>query len=137
MQDHQVAHSTASLTDALADKDASCVYISSTNENHHGQALAAIAAGKQVLCDKPLGLTLSQADEMVVTSGGFLSVRIHHAAHSPENLQGWRVNDASAAGGVIPDIKEHNADVARLLFNFICYHSKNIALLRRHVPYGK
>jgi hypothetical protein len=72
-----------------------------------------------------------------VTSGGFLSVRIHHAVHLPENLQGWRVNDASAAGGVIPDIKEHNADVARFLFNFICYHSKNIALLRRHVPYGR
>ena len=65
VQDHQIAHSTASLADALADKDASCVYISSTNENHHGQALAAIAAGKQVLCDKPLGLTLSPADEIV------------------------------------------------------------------------
>jgi len=167
-QDHQVAHSTTSLADALSNKDACCVYISSTNEKNHGQALAAIAAGKHTLCEKPLGLTLSQADEMVTAAekqgtvfatnhhlscsgshravrdliasgeiGRVLSVRINHAVHLPENLQGWRVNDASGAGGVIPYIKEHNADVARSLFNFICYHSKNVALLCRLVPYGK
>jgi 1,5-anhydro-D-fructose reductase (1,5-anhydro-D-mannitol-forming) len=47
--------------------------------------------------------------------GRVLSLRIHHAVHLPENLQGWRINDASAGGGVIPDITVHDADVARFL----------------------
>ena len=39
------------------------VYISSTNEKHHAQALAAIAAGKHVLCEKPLAMTVAEAAE--------------------------------------------------------------------------
>jgi 1,5-anhydro-D-fructose reductase (1,5-anhydro-D-mannitol-forming) len=145
-KDHKIAHATTALTEALADQTAACVYISSTNEKHHAQALAAIAAGKHVLCEKPLGLTLSQAHQMIAAAakqgtvfatnhhlrcsgshrairdliasgqiGRVLSVRIHHAVHLPENLQGWRINDASAGGGVIPDITVHDADVVRFL----------------------
>ena len=145
-QEHEIAHSTTSLQEALADDATSCVYISSTNEKHHAQALAAIEAGKHVLCEKPLGLSLGEAQEMVSAAerrgtvfatnhhlrcsgshravrnlvasgeiGRVLSVRIFHAVHLPENLQGWRINDASAGGGVIPDITVHDADVARFL----------------------
>ena len=145
-QEHGIAKHTASLEDALADADAGAVYISSTNEKHHAQAMAAIAAGKHVLCEKPLGMTIAEAEEMVAAAkergivfgtnhhlrcsgshravrdliqsgeiGDVLSVRIHHAVHLPENLQGWRINDASAGGGVIPDITVHDADVARFL----------------------
>lgn len=144
--DHGIANSTSDLAEALADDTAACVYISSTNEKHHPQAMAAIAAGKHVLCEKPLGMSLAQAHEMVSAAnaagivfgtnhhlrcagthraareiilsgeiGSVLSLRIHHAVHLPENLQGWRINDASAGGGVIPDITVHDADVARFL----------------------
>ncbi|MGH7067132.1 MAG: Gfo/Idh/MocA family protein [Acetobacteraceae bacterium] len=41
------------------------VYISTTNEQHVAQTLAAAAAGKHVLCEKPLGLTLDEARRMV------------------------------------------------------------------------
>lgn len=41
------------------------VYISTTNEQHAAQTLAAAAAGKHVLCEKPLGLTLDEATHMV------------------------------------------------------------------------
>ncbi|MCU0907653.1 MAG: Gfo/Idh/MocA family oxidoreductase, partial [Rhodobacteraceae bacterium] len=36
----------------LADAATDAVYISSTNEKHHAQAMQAIAAGKHVLCEK-------------------------------------------------------------------------------------
>jgi 1,5-anhydro-D-fructose reductase (1,5-anhydro-D-mannitol-forming) len=49
----------------LADPDLDVVYISSTNEKHHEQALAAIRAGKPVLCEKPLALNLPDAREIV------------------------------------------------------------------------
>ena len=41
------------------------VYISTTNELHRDQVFAAAAAGKHVLCEKPLALTLKDARAMV------------------------------------------------------------------------
>jgi 1,5-anhydro-D-fructose reductase (1,5-anhydro-D-mannitol-forming) len=130
----------------LDDPSIAAVYISSTNEKHHAQAMAAIAAGKHVLCEKPLAMTVAEAAEMVRAAGAahvtfatnhhlrcsgshrairdliasgrigrVLSLRLFHAVHLPPQLQGWRINDAGAGGGVIPDITVHDADVARFL----------------------
>jgi 1,5-anhydro-D-fructose reductase (1,5-anhydro-D-mannitol-forming) len=54
-----------SVNALLADAAVDAVYISTTNELHHTQTLAAAAAGKHVLCEKPLALTLAHAREMV------------------------------------------------------------------------
>lgn len=54
----------------LADAGLDAVYISSTNEKHHAQAKAAIAAGKHVLCEKPLAMTLDEAADMVAAAKG-------------------------------------------------------------------
>ncbi|MHA3978976.1 Gfo/Idh/MocA family protein [Halovulum sp. GXIMD14794] len=143
---HGIASSGTDLAEALADPEVEAVYISSTNEKHFDQAMAAIAAGRHVLCEKPLAMTLGDARTMVeaaeavgvvfatnhhlrcsgshramralITAGRIgkvLSLRIFHAVHLPENLQGWRINDASAGGGVIPDITVHDVDVTRFL----------------------
>ncbi|RYI32720.1 MAG: Gfo/Idh/MocA family oxidoreductase [Acetobacteraceae bacterium] len=143
---HAIPVRRTDLSMVLADPSIGAVYISSTNEKHHDQALAAIAAGKHVLCEKPLAMTVAEAGAMVRASrtagvvfatnhhlrcsgshrairgliasgriGRVLSLRIFHAVHLPPHLQGWRINDAGAGGGVIPDITVHNADVARFL----------------------
>lgn len=52
----------------LADPAVDAVYISTTNELHRDQALAAIAAGKHVLCEKPLALSLDDAKAMVAAA---------------------------------------------------------------------
>ena len=57
--------STTDLDALLGDPAIDAVYISTTNEKHHPQAMAAIAAGKHVLCEKPLAMTLAEAAEMV------------------------------------------------------------------------
>src|SRR6266853_1823112 len=49
---HIAAH-YASIEALLADPAIHAVYISTTNELHKGQTLAAAAAGKHVLCEKP------------------------------------------------------------------------------------
>jgi 1,5-anhydro-D-fructose reductase (1,5-anhydro-D-mannitol-forming) len=141
---HGIGRDVVSLDDLLGQVEA--VYISSTNEKHEAQALAAIAAGRQVLCEKPLAMTVVAAAGMVRAAeaagvvfatnhhlrcsgshrtvrrliaagrvGRVLSLRIHHAVHLPESLRGWRINDAAAGGGVIPDITVHDADVVRFL----------------------
>ena len=45
--------------------------------------------------------------------GTVLSIRVHHAVFLPPHLQGWRINDAAAGGGVIADITVHDADTVR------------------------
>ncbi|WP_338092574.1 Gfo/Idh/MocA family oxidoreductase [Salipiger mangrovisoli] len=141
-----IANWTTALEDALADDAVTSVYISSTNEKHFGQAMAAIAAGKHVLCEKPLAMTAEEASAMVVAArdrgvilavnhhlrsagshrairaliasgrlGRILSLRVFHAVHLPEHLRGWRLDDASAGGGVIADLTVHNADTVRYL----------------------
>lgn len=48
----------------LADPGVDAVYIASPHEHHHPMALAAIAAGKHVLCEKPLTLTARDSAEL-------------------------------------------------------------------------
>ncbi|MBV8916864.1 Gfo/Idh/MocA family protein, partial [Bradyrhizobium sp.] len=57
--------STSRLDDLLGSDDIDAVYISTTNELHRDQVLAAANAGKHVLCEKPLALTLDDARAMV------------------------------------------------------------------------
>jgi 1,5-anhydro-D-fructose reductase (1,5-anhydro-D-mannitol-forming) len=59
-----IANATDDLA-ALLGSGIDAVYVSTTNELHKAQTLAAAAAGKHVLCEKPLALTLSDAREMV------------------------------------------------------------------------
>ena len=51
--------------DLLNDENVEAVYIATPNLLHHGQVLAAAEAGKHVLCEKPLALTLEECEEMV------------------------------------------------------------------------
>ncbi len=62
---HSIAQSGTDLAAALADPAVNAVYISSTNEKRHAQAMAAIVAGKHVLCEKPLATSIADATDMV------------------------------------------------------------------------
>ncbi len=70
----------ATLDDLLADPEVQVVYISTTNEKHHDQAIAAAKAGKHVLCEKPLALSVTGAREMVAAcaEAGVVMGTNHH-----------------------------------------------------------
>jgi 1,5-anhydro-D-fructose reductase (1,5-anhydro-D-mannitol-forming) len=62
---HQIAAAYTSAEQLLADPAVQVVYISTTNDLHCEQVLAAAAAGKHVLCEKPLAMTLEHVREMI------------------------------------------------------------------------
>ncbi|GBR45515.1 Gfo/Idh/MocA family protein [Neokomagataea thailandica] len=62
---HHIPHSTTHLSDILEDPDIHAVYISTHNAKHYAQAMASALAGKHILCEKPLALTLSEASSII------------------------------------------------------------------------
>ena len=61
----QLPRGYASLAEVLADKTVDVVHITSPNRHHFEQASAVIAAGKHVLCEKPLAMNSAQSAELV------------------------------------------------------------------------
>jgi 1,5-anhydro-D-fructose reductase (1,5-anhydro-D-mannitol-forming) len=74
----------SSLEALLADPKVGAVYISTTNELHKAQTLAAAAAGKHVLCEKPLAMTVADAREMVAAcaKADVVMGTNHHLRHA-------------------------------------------------------
>ena len=54
-----------SIDELLARKDIDLVYISTPPFLHYSQSMAALDAGKHVICEKPLAIALTQAEEMI------------------------------------------------------------------------
>lgn len=59
-REHGIARSTTTLEDLLAD-DVDAVYVSTTNDRHRDEVVAAARAGRHVLCEKPLAVIVEDA----------------------------------------------------------------------------
>ncbi len=63
--EHGIATAYTSIDALLANPAVDAVYVSTTNELHAAQAIAAARAGKHVLCEKPLALNIADARAIV------------------------------------------------------------------------
>jgi scyllo-inositol 2-dehydrogenase (NADP+) len=52
----------------LADKEVELVVVASLNDQHAAHSIAALKAGKDVLCEKPMATSLADADAMLATA---------------------------------------------------------------------
>ena len=87
------------LDDLLADPEIDAVYVATLNHLHRRQVVSAAGAGKHVLCDKPIALSVADAREMVAAcerAGVVLAVN-HHLRSAPTITA---MRDAVAAGGI-------------------------------------
>lgn len=77
---HGITRAETDLDAALTDPTIGAVYVSSTNEKHSAQTRVALAAGKHVLCEKPLAMTLAEATGMVraAKAAGVVLATNHH-----------------------------------------------------------
>ena len=94
-----ITTSVTSLEDIVGDAGVDAVYISTTNELHREQAIAAAKAGKHVLCEKPLALTLDDAQAMVKAAreAGVVMATNHHLRNAASHRA---MRDAIAAGRI-------------------------------------
>jgi predicted dehydrogenase len=67
----KLAPTYGSFADMLDDDRVDAVHICSPNHLHHEQAMAALRAGKHVICEKPLAMTSAQAHELRDTAREF------------------------------------------------------------------
>ena len=60
-----LARSYATLEEVLDDPEVSVVHVTSPNELHHPQVKQILAAGRHVICEKPLAMTSAESAELV------------------------------------------------------------------------
>ncbi|HYD99775.1 MAG TPA: Gfo/Idh/MocA family oxidoreductase [Alphaproteobacteria bacterium] len=94
-----IAGAYDSVEALLADPAVDAVYISTTNELHRDQTLAAARAGKHVLCEKPLAVTLEDARAMVAAcaAAGVVMGTNHHLRNAAAQRT---MREAVAAGRI-------------------------------------
>lgn len=94
-----IAGFTTDIDDILSDADIDAVYISTTNDLHHGQAIAAARAGKHILCEKPLALTVGDARAMrdAAARARVVLATNHHLRNAATHTV---IRDAIAAGKI-------------------------------------
>jgi 1,5-anhydro-D-fructose reductase (1,5-anhydro-D-mannitol-forming) len=142
---HGARHAYTRYEDLLADPAVDVVYIATPNALHAEQAISAAEAGKHVLCEKPLAMTVEDARRVVeaarehgvrlgtnfqtrhfapveeiqraIRAGEIGDILVVQAESSPgaNPLRGWRT-DASLAGmGTVNNIGVHPLDLVRYL----------------------
>jgi 1,5-anhydro-D-fructose reductase (1,5-anhydro-D-mannitol-forming) len=97
--DHGIPHSATSIDVLLNGQPIDAVYISTTNELHRDQVLAAAKAGKHVLCEKPLATSLADARAMVEAcrAANVVFATNHHLRNAASHTA---MRDAVAAGKI-------------------------------------
>ena len=86
----------------LNDPDIDAVYIPLPNHLHVAWVKKAIAAGKHVLCEKPIAMQASEIDELIALrdSAGLMLVEAYMIVHHPQ----WQYAKALFESGVIGDL---------------------------------
>ncbi len=95
-----IARSYDTVEALLDDPDVDVIYISTTNERHKAETLAAARAGKHVLCEKPLALTLDDALEMTAAcrEAGVVMGTNHHLRNAVTHRTLRRLINEGAIG---------------------------------------
>ncbi|MFP5077804.1 Gfo/Idh/MocA family protein [Rhizobium sp. YIM 134829] len=97
--DAGIAKGVSDLAALVEDPEVDAVYISTTNELHRDQAIAAARAGKHLLCEKPLALSLADAHAMrrAAKEAGVVLATNHHLRNAASHIA---MRDAVAAGRI-------------------------------------
>lgn len=99
---HGIPMATNDLGRALS-AAVDAVYVSSYNDLHYSHTLAALGSGKHVLCEKPLALSIGDAERMASTAedAGLVLAVNHHLPFSPVHRVARELVEAGRIGRVL------------------------------------
>ncbi len=99
----EVPHATTDLQACIEHDEVDVVVVGLPNHLHKDAVLAAAAAGKPVLCTKPLGRTAEEALEMLnaVESAGVFAGYLEDLVYTPKTLKALASVEAGAVGDVL------------------------------------
>jgi 1,5-anhydro-D-fructose reductase (1,5-anhydro-D-mannitol-forming) len=100
---HALPRAYRSLDELCKDASVDAVYVSTANDRHAPQTLAAIEAGKHVLCEKPLATTIADARAMIAAAEQAdvtLGVN-HHLRSAPANMKARELLASGRIGQVL------------------------------------
>ncbi len=99
---HRIPNHFTDYHELLKLPDIECVVITAPNSLHCEMTLAAAAAGKHVICEKPLCVTLAEADSMIdaCRSAGVLLMYAEELLFTPKYLKAKQMADTGAFGKV-------------------------------------
>jgi predicted dehydrogenase len=86
---HDIPRVFDSYEALLASRDIDAIYIALPNSLHHAWTLAALRAGKHVLCEKPMSANAEEAEEMARVAdaeGRILAEAVHYRYHPMAHL---------------------------------------------------
>ena len=98
-----VPRAYASLDDLLADPSVDVVHVTSPNDLHVSQTKAILAAGRHVVCEKPLAMDAASSAELVAlaTETGLINATNFNIRYYPLNQQARE----TVAGGTLGDVR--------------------------------
>lgn len=141
---HHARRAYDDANDLLTDPEVDAVYIATPPHLHYEQTLAAARAGKHILCEKPMALTLAQCNTMIevcssakvqldiayyrrfwpkwvatrqLLEAGELGTVLGARLHLTGRFGGggWRVDPVVSGGGHFVDVGSHRLDMVQFL----------------------
>ena len=116
-RNHQIPREHGSYEELLADPQVDAVYNSLPNSLHHRWTIAALEAGKHVLCEKPFSINTGQAQEMFDVARGKGRVLVEAFMYRCHPLT--LAVQKAVASGAIGEVK--------MIRSSFCYRTTKIA----------
>jgi predicted dehydrogenase len=116
-----------SYEELLTDPDVDAVYLPLPNHLHVPWAIKALKAGKHVLCEKPIGLNVAEAQELLEVSRKFPRLRVMEAfmyRHHPQ----WQWAKKRVSEGKIGEL--------RTIQSFFSYYNSDPNNIRNKADIG-
>ena len=102
-REHGIPTAHDSYEALLADASIDAVYIPTPNGLHGRWTLAAIAAGKHVLCEKPFTANAEEARQVAAAAAAspVVVMEAHHASHHPQTKRATEIVSSGMLGDLI------------------------------------
>jgi len=100
---YNVLNATGDWHDVIADPSIDAVHITTPNVEHYPMVKAALEAGKHVLCEKPLAMTVAEAEELTALAAAkkLRAGLNHNLRYYPMVQQMRRMREAGDFGEVL------------------------------------